>query len=214
MTIKAPTDGVVYYGRFVRGKWSGMETLADNLRRGGTVPKNTVVMTVVEPRPLWIRSSVSEADLEKVRPGMKATVRATALPDVLLAATVARVDAVPAGADSFEARLDVKLDEKARALAPGMTCSVKLVPFLDKAALVAPAKAVFTDELDEEKSYVYVTADGGKTSQKRYVTVGKRSDDRVEIVRGLAEGDAILLERPKDAAPAPGAKTGAGPKKG
>jgi multidrug efflux pump subunit AcrA (membrane-fusion protein) len=213
MTIKAPTDGVVYYGRFVRGKWSGMEPLADSLRRGGSVPKNAVVMTVVQARPLWIRSSVTEADLEKVRPGMKATVRPAAFPDMLLAATVARVDAVPAGADSFEARLELKLDEKAAALVPGMTCTVKLVPYLDKAALVAPAKAVFSDELDEEKSYVYVTGDGGKTSAKRPVTVGKRSEERVEIVRGLAEGDAILLERPKDAAPAAGAKTGEGAKK-
>jgi len=213
MTIKAPTDGVVYYGRFVRGKWSGMEPLADSLRRGGSVPKNAVVMTVVQPRPLGIRSSVTEADLEKVRPGMKATVRPAAFPDMRLAATVARVDAVPAGADSFEARLELKLDEKAAALVAGMTCTVKLVPYLDKAALVAPAKAVFPDELDEEKSYVFLTTDGGKTSQKRYVTVGKRSDERVEIVRGLAEGEAILLERPKDAAPAAGPKTGEGAKK-
>ena len=96
---------------------------------------------------------------------------------------------------------------------PGMACTVKLVPYVDKAALVVPAKAVFTDELDDAKSYVFVTADGGKTSAKRPVTVGKRSDERVEIVKGIAAGDVILLERPKDAAPAPGPKTGGGPKK-
>jgi HlyD family secretion protein len=213
MTIKAPIDGVVYYGRFMRGKWSGMETLADSLRRGGSVQKSAVVMTIVQPRPLGIRASVPEGDLEKVRPGMKAGVRPAGFPDMRLTAAVARVDAIPAGADSFEARLEVKLDEKAAAIMPGMACTVKLVPYVDKAALVVPAKAVFTDELDDEKSYVFITADGGKTSAKRPVTIGKRSDERVEIVKGIAAGDVILLERPKDAAPSPGPKPGEGPKK-
>jgi len=213
MTIKAPTDGVVYYGRFVRGKWSGMEALADSLRRGGSVTKGATVMTIAQPRPLVIRTSVSEGDLEKVRPGMKASVRPTAFAEMRLAATVARVDAIPAGADTFEARLEVKLDEKAAALMPGMACTVKLVPYADREAVVLPAKAVFSDEPDEEKSYVYLTTDGGKTSAKRYVTVGKRSDERVEIVKGLAPGDVVLLERPKNAGPAPGPKTGEGPKK-
>ncbi len=34
--------------------------------------------------------------------------------------------------------------------------------------------------------------------EKRSVTVGKQSDEKVEIVRGLAEGDEVLLERPKE----------------
>ncbi len=206
MTIKAPLDGIVYYGRFVRGKWSGMEALAESLRRGGNVMKNAVMMTVVEPRPLVVRCTVGEADLAKVRPGMKATVRPAVLPETRLEARVARVDSIPAAADNFEVRLEVKLDEKAAAVVPGMACTVKLVPYLEKDALVVPARALFADELDDEKSYVFVTADGGKTSKKQYVTVGKRSDDRAEIVRGLAAGDEILLERPKDAAPAGDAK--------
>ena len=112
MTVKAPIDGVVYYGRFMRGKWSGMETLADSLRRGGSVQKSAVVMTIVQPRPLGIRASVPEGDLEKVRPGMKAGVRPAGFPDMRLTAAVARVDAIPAGADSFEARLTVESTRK------------------------------------------------------------------------------------------------------
>ena len=213
MTLKAPIDGTVYYGRFVRGKWSGLETLADILRPGGIVQKNVVVMTIVEPKPLFVRCTVPEADLDKVRRGMKGSVRPVAFPEARLAGTVTRVEPVPTAAESFEVRVELKPDDKAPALVPGMACAAKFVPYLDKQALLAPAKAVFTDDVEEDKSYVFVTTDGGKTSAKRPVVVGKRSDDQVEIVRGLAEGESILLERPKDAAPAPDAAKPAPPEK-
>ena len=38
----------------------------------------------------------------------------------------------------------------------------------------------------------------GDKPEKRPVTVGKRNDKQVEILQGLAEGDQVLLERPKD----------------
>jgi multidrug efflux pump subunit AcrA (membrane-fusion protein) len=38
---------------------------------------------------------------------------------------------------------------------------------------------------------------GGK-AEKRPVTVGKRNERQVEITAGLAEGDQVLLEKPKE----------------
>jgi len=85
-----------------------------------------------------------------------------------------------------------------------MACTVKLVPYSDRRALVAPAKAVFEDEWDEDSRYVFVLGKDGKP-QKRPVVVGKRSEDKVEILRGLAEQEEILLDRPQDPETAPGA---------
>ena len=42
---------------------------------------------------------------------------------------------------------------------PGMSCTAKLVPYVKKNALTVPASAVFTDELDDEKRFVYLVGD-------------------------------------------------------
>jgi hypothetical protein len=200
LTVRAPADGLAYYGRFVRGKWSGSEAVAESLRRGGSINKNAVVMTIVAVRPMFVRASVAEADLEKIRPGLGAAVRPTAYPDLKLPGTVARVDSVPSASDSFDARIDVKLDasdKRIASLVPGMSCTAKLLAYVDKRALVLPAKAVFEDELDEDSRYVFVAGKDGKP-QKRPVVVGKKGDDKVEIIRGLTEQEEVLLERPKE----------------
>jgi multidrug efflux pump subunit AcrA (membrane-fusion protein) len=60
-----------------------------------------------------------------------------------------------------------------------------------------PASAVFSDEEHETRKFVYLVGKGGKT-KKHTVTVGKKSDDRLEILKGLNAGDKILQEKRKD----------------
>ena len=38
MTVKSPIDGIVYYGKCVRGKFSDSTSLAESLRRNGVDP--------------------------------------------------------------------------------------------------------------------------------------------------------------------------------
>ena len=48
MSITAPASGIVYYGKCVRGKWSGASSIADKLRPGATASAGTL-MTIVSP---------------------------------------------------------------------------------------------------------------------------------------------------------------------
>ena len=61
MIVKAPIDGIVYYGRSLRGKWSAMSV--ETLRRGTQIMPNEVFMTVVQTRPLVIRTTVPESQV-------------------------------------------------------------------------------------------------------------------------------------------------------
>jgi len=197
MKVVAPADGVVYYGRFVRGDWNGASAAADDLHPGGDVTSGQIFMTVVQTRPMMLRATVSERDLHWMRPGLAGTLEATGYPDLKLSATLSKVDAFPAIGGKFETLFTVNLDKSAEVLVPEMTGTIKLVPYLNKEALAIPSSALFTEELDDQQQYVYVAPKEGKP-QKQPVTAGKKSDDRVEIVKGLAVGDRILLEKPKD----------------
>ncbi len=197
MVVKAPFDGVVYYGRFVRGKWTGPGTVASKLKPGGSVSSGDTLMTLVKPQPLMVRVNVPEKVLYRLRRGMKATVTPGGFPKVRLNGSISRVSAVPVSDGTFEAQLRVSIGPDEASLVPGMACQVKVVPVLKRRALVVPASAVGTDQIDDQKHYVYRVTDKDKRV-KQVVTLGERSGDRVEIVDGLVAGDKILSEYPKN----------------
>ena len=195
MIVKAPTDGTVYYGRSVRGKWSALSV--ETLRRGAVIMPNEIFMTVVQTRPLTIRTTVPESQLHRVRAGLSAFVQPVGFPGLKLSAVVQRVGAIPLGSSGFDCQLTVASDGLTSAIVPGMNCELKMIPYKKTDALTVPPKALFTEEFDPAKHYVYLPDKDGKP-QKRVVTQGERNDKQVEVLAGLAEGDEILLEKPKD----------------
>ncbi len=100
-------------------------------------------------------------------------------------------------AGTFDARISLG-DLKEPSLMPGMACTVKVTSYQKADALTVPAEAVFSDDSDEDVHFVYVQHKDDK-SAKVYVTTGKKSGTRLEILEGLREGDEILLEKPAKA---------------
>jgi multidrug efflux pump subunit AcrA (membrane-fusion protein) len=199
MKIKAPADGYVYYGRCQRGKFNEIASLTETLRRGGNAMPHHALMTIVEPRPLFIHSTISEDRLQYIRNGMDGKAWPTGYPDIKLDVTVDEVGKVPFSLGSFDLQLSLDLeDQLSKVILPGMSCKIKLMPYSKSEALIVPPKLVSTDTLDDEKHFVYLQTKDGK-SEKRDVTIGKQNDKQMEILKGLSEGDKILLEPPKDA---------------
>jgi multidrug efflux pump subunit AcrA (membrane-fusion protein) len=190
-TVKSPAAGVVYYGRSGHGQWPTAAALVTRLQKGGAVQAEEVFMTVVQPRPLAVRAAVEEKDLAAVPVGATCKVIPAAFPDVRLDGKVEKVNPVPVGG-SFEVR--VAVDAPPPGVVPGMACTVKVVPYAREEAVVVPAVAVFDDDADDDKHFVYRVGPAGP--EKRPVTVGKKSGARVEITSGLRAGDEILLAKP------------------
>jgi HlyD family secretion protein len=196
MTITAPASGIVYYGKCVRGKWSGASSIADKLRPGASASTGTL-MTIVSPRPLQVRATVPEKELHWVKKGMRGTVKPTAIPDGRATATISEMDRIMGVDNAYSAIFRVAINEEMDAIMPGMKCKVKVVPYLKKRTLVIPTKAMHTDELDDTRHYVQLLKDDGR-QVKQAVTIGKKKGEIVEILDGLAKGDEILAEYPND----------------
>jgi multidrug efflux pump subunit AcrA (membrane-fusion protein) len=196
LTVRSPVEGVVYYGKLTRGKAADAQALADALRPNGMLQMNQVVMTVVQPQAVTIRATVAEDQLHRLRPGLSGVAVPNAFPDLKLPATLSQWSDIPISPASFDATLQVNLDKAPKSLVPGLACKVKLTAYAKKDALTVPPSVVMTDEIDDHR-YVYVLDKDGKPA-KRDVTVGQKTDKAVEIVQGLAEGDKVLLEAPKD----------------
>jgi HlyD family secretion protein len=196
MAVTSPLDGIVYYGRAVRGKFSDSVTQAESLSPFSTVQPNRVLMTVVQPQPLSIVVSVPEENLHRMRAGLTGTAVPKAYPDSKLPVTMARISPIPTAPGAFEGEFRVSRGGQADEMMPGMTCKVEVVPYEKRNALHVPPKTVMTDEKTDE-TYVWLVGEDGKP-ERRNVKVGEKTEKEAEILEGLARGDNVLLEAPKD----------------
>jgi HlyD family secretion protein len=197
MLVKAPCDGILYYGRCVKGRWNNASSVAEKMRKGGgSIQPEEVFMTIVQLRPLQIQSSVEEKQIQYVKPGQTGVVSTPAFDDARFTAKLEKVANVPLNPGTYEVVLSVTLGEDAPPVMPGMDCSVKLTVYHKKDALVVPSGSVFSDEEDETKKYVWLPGDKGAKIEKRYITAGKTSGGKTEILDGLKEGDSILQQKP------------------
>ncbi len=200
MTVHAPADGLVYYGRCDRGQWPSAAAVAAKLHKGGNIMPDEVFMTIVASRPLDVRAAVDEKDLAALtqRAELKGTVTSTFDPTRRLPARLSSVVPVPHESGKFEAVITVEIGQDLAALKPGMACSVKFIPYRKEDALSVPSTAVFEDESDDSVDhYVYLAkTDKDGKHPKHKVTTGKTAQSKTEILAGLAEGDEILTSKP------------------
>ncbi len=202
MTVKAPADGIVYYGQCSKGHWATAAAMQGVLRKGGALKPHQVFMTIVRTRPIHVRAAVAEKDLHHLTQGLAAEIVPTGYPDLKLAATLDAVAQVAVKEGSFGARLGVKAGRDAAALMPGMTCAVTVKVYEAKDAIAVPASLVHTDEADAAKRYVWVLGKDGATA-RRDVKVGRKNGGKIEILDGLKDGETITA---KQQAPKPAAK--------
>ncbi|MFV1965466.1 MAG: HlyD family secretion protein [Pirellulaceae bacterium] len=197
LNVTAPMDGVVYYGRCTRGKWQDKSRLQEKLIPGGSLVAKQPFLTVVALRPLLVRVDLAEKELQHIRRGMAAVVKPTAFPDVELAAKVTLVSPIPIAPGVFDCLLRMEDKEVNARLVPGMNCKVEWRVYDADKAITVPKAAVFTEEDNAKKTFVYVLTPEGQ-HVKRPVVVGKHTAEKIEIRRGLKAGEEVLLTRPDE----------------
>ena len=125
LTLRAPADGVVYYGGNENGKWPTAASLAKRLIPGGKLAANEVLMTIVNPDKLVLKAIVPEAELANFKEGQKGQASPVSAPDKKLSVKLEQLGYIPAPGGGFEAVLSLDNEDDLR-LMPGMACKVTL----------------------------------------------------------------------------------------
>ncbi len=193
MAVRAPADGIVYYGKASRGKWGEVSTISGMLKEGGGVKANMVLMTIVDDSELAVRTTIEEKDLYQILLGEQATITPTAFPDSRLEGKLTELSAVPIADGKFDAAIDVCGGQRPNRLRAGMNCQAKIVAYENDEAILVPKTAVNQDD-DSTWGSVYVLTDKGQ--KKRKVKIGRTEGDRFEITKGLAVGDKVVIANP------------------
>jgi len=196
MELKAPADGIVYYGRCVDGKWSDMASMINRLRPHNNVSSGTVVMTVLEPRPVFMMGTVTEAKRPEVEAGQKVKIVPPAEGSQRIDGKVEKIAAVPTGGNRFAIEFEFAQDDVPDWVVAGMTGKASVNTYDKPDALAVPKAATHTDEDDEDVKYVWIVDpdDEEAKPERRDVTLGKTSGSDVEVVKGLKKGDVVSLE--------------------
>ena len=188
LTVTAPVDGILYYGRYSQGQWTG--PAASAYLKGGTLPANDVLLTIVSRNKLYLHASVEEKEIGQIKEGQSVRISPTVSPQRKLNGKIHRVVPVPQGG---KYTVITEVTENApESLVPGMTASIKIVTNQNESALFVPSSAVFEDT-EQETFYVY---EPGETPKKKTVKIGMVANDKTEILDGLKEGDEILAAKP------------------
>jgi HlyD family secretion protein len=190
MTIKAPMDGIVVMGNI------SLNGELRQIREGDTVGAGQPFMTIVDPSSMVLNATVNQVDAERMRLGMRATVRLDAYPDVALPAGLVGIGAM-AKISTFRASyvgeipVRLRIEKTDPRVIPDLTGSAEIVMNAETTSLVAPRAAVFDDN-----GGPVVFIQRGETWEKKKVDLGLSSFTHVSIKSGLQKGDIIATQRP------------------
>jgi RND family efflux transporter MFP subunit len=155
---------------------------------GSMADPSTTLLTIVDPRTLCVDAEIYERDLAKLHAGQEVAVTVPAYPGETFRGRIGYIgDEVKAETRTITVRTEV--ENASERLKPGMYADVKLFLEEEAPALALPERAVL-DHLGEKM--VFLKTEEGYLPQA--VQVGTRQGGYVEIVRGLEEGDEVVLE--------------------
>ncbi len=160
--------------------------LQRNIWQGQRFEKGAEFYRIADLSHVWILADIYESDAQNFRPGTMATVRLPGQNKSLHA----RVSNVLPQFDSATRTMKLRLESENPdfVLRPDMFVDVEL-PAQVSPGLTVPADALLDSGL---KKRVFLDKGDGYFEQ-REVETGWRFGDRVQIVRGLAEGDRVVV---------------------
>jgi RND family efflux transporter MFP subunit len=168
--VVAPVDGFI---------------LARNVTPGEHFDRFTELYRIADLSRVWIVADVFDSDVQGFRPGAIARVVLSNQRKTLSAQISNVLPEVDPASRALKLRLEA--DNPGFALRPDMVVDVEL-PAPASAGLTVPVDAVI-DSGGAQR--VFVEGSGG-LFEPRTVETGWHSGDRVEIVRGLAEGERVV----------------------
>ena len=195
MNVLSPMNGVLYYGKCVRGKWvGGTGAPKRRLEKDKKVTAKTVIMTVVDLNQMMVRANLDESKLGALQQGMQGTAMVKTAGKQKMPVSVKSVGKIPMDDGKYDCQIEIGGMNGDALVMPGMGCKLSFLVHESAESLVAPKASVFSDD-GGITHYVYVV--DGMDSEKRMVRVGHTSGDQIEIVDGVTVNDKIAKTKPK-----------------
>ena len=186
-TLVSPMDGVVLSRDVEIG-----DAVSSILVLGSTA---TLVMTLGDTTQVYVQGKVDEADIGSVYLGQPARIRVESFPNKTFNGKVTKI--APLGVEkdnvtTFEVR--VSIDNPTGELKANMTANAEVLVTEHKNTLTVPEQALVYD--NQKNASVFLHDPKQKDGQRKVpVKVGISNGSKTEILDGLKEGDAVVLQQ-------------------
>jgi RND family efflux transporter MFP subunit len=146
---------------------------------------------IVDIRQVYIKVSVPENEVSKIRKGMKAKITVTALDGKSFDGEIAVISPV---ADRISRTYETKLllQNPGEVLKPGMVCDVNMEQAMEKEVMLVPFQSVSKDH--ENRTYVFIVDETGKKAIRQNITTGQCFEGGIEVLSGLTPGQKVISE--------------------
>jgi HlyD family secretion protein len=186
--IKATQEGTVAYAN---REWFDNN---DRIREGATVRNQQEVFFLPDMSKMQVKVNLHESVVNKIKSGMRASIRVDAYPDTPFQGKVNFVAELAtssfSSAKNYEVIVLVDTIPPELKVKPGMTAQVEISIGNYEDMLAVPIGAV-TEHF--QKSYIYVREGVGAIT-RRMITIGRTTHSYVEVVEGLKEGEVVMLD--------------------
>jgi cobalt-zinc-cadmium efflux system membrane fusion protein len=159
-----------------------------NATVGATVGSDATVFKIVDISSVWIDANVFEKDVARVKLGQQVNVSVTAFPGAVFSGKVILVSTV-VDPDTRSVKVRTEVQNHDGRLKPDMFANVEIITDVNRTSISIPQTALLNDG---GQAVVFVAAGSG--FEKRTVTPGIQSDDRIEITSGLKAGDKVVTK--------------------
>lgn len=160
-------------------------------REGEAVQLTTTVVSLLPATPLQIETDIYEEDIIKVKVGNSVEIKLTAFPGRTLKGSVISIDPAEKlieGVAYYEVTVDFK--DIIKEIKPGMTADVSIITDSKENVLTVSVSAV--EEKDGKKIVKVLT--GKEIKEKEIETGLEGTNDLVEVISGLKEGEEVVIE--------------------
>jgi RND family efflux transporter MFP subunit len=189
-TLTAPVDGTVFFNAAGAPGADGQTPLPSV---GAAVAPQAAPFSVANLNASVFTAEVDEADIDRLKLGMAASVTLDSFPGQSFKTTVTKIDSAsqPTATGGTIFPVDLALENTGKNILIGMKGDATIEVSSIKNALTIPVEALFNEN---GKNFVYKV--NSNKLVKTDITVGATTDTEVEILKGLTKGDVVALSGP------------------
>lgn len=173
LTFRSPVSGIVTEKKAVQG----MRFMPGEM-----------LYQVTNLTSIWVIADVFEQDVGLVKQGAKANVKVDAYPDKTFPGVITYVYPT-LKTETRTIPVRVELTNPAGQLKPGMYTQVELSSSFRTPVLTVPLSAV----IDSGTRQIVLVQKSEGRFEPREIKVGGRSDDRIEVVQGVQDGEMVVV---------------------
>lgn len=187
--IKATTTGQVVYHN--PNRWRNDDF---TIRKGNRVRERQVIVTLPDIGKMQVKAKISEARVDRVKPGMEATINVEAMRGVALKGTVKTVSAYASDENWFNANSKeydaiIIVTDPPPTLKPGMTSQVSIRVETANDVLQVPVQCV----VERRGKHYAVIRDPAKKLVLRELLIGSTNEKFIVVKDGIGKDEDVVM---------------------